>query len=423
MKKIIAIAAFLVGLYTACFAQEASSNIKSLLSSNGKVFYGNEPNAIVVIDYPENIERVSEYLNIIDVPPEQVMIEARFVEVKLQKEHSLGVNWKLFADKGYWPLGPFKVGTGSLGAVPGPLLQNIEYKPTFVTPLQSTSGVQDPFTLAIFNDNINVVLQALSNTLDTNILSAPKVTTINNRQAEIKMIQSQPWAEPSATTSDSGAVTVTWTIHFEEVGITLKVTPTINEDGRIALDLAPEVSEKVNDFELELQVESKNITYKVPIIDKRTASTKVIVGNGQTLIIGGLMKDKSTKEETKVPLLGDIPGIGYLFKSKKETTDKTELLIFVSPTLITSNEFARVRVEEKYGLSKGYTKEREDSEQLILERQAEAKVQEENAHMKLDSLTQKHSSLVEQRKKLEVDIRKEEADLKVMEETQKTSGK
>ena len=80
-------------------AQEQNSNIKSLLSASGKVLYGNEPNSVVVIDYPDNLERVREYLSMIDVPPQQVMIEARVVEVKLQKEHALGVNWQLFADR------------------------------------------------------------------------------------------------------------------------------------------------------------------------------------------------------------------------------------------------------------------------------------------------------------------------------------
>ena len=111
-----------------CYAQEVSNDIRILLSSEGKVLYGDEPNSIVVIDYPENIQRIADYLDVIDVPPQQVLIEARLVEVKLQKEHALGVNWKAFADKGYMTLGRFKLGSSALGQQPGLLEQTIPYK-------------------------------------------------------------------------------------------------------------------------------------------------------------------------------------------------------------------------------------------------------------------------------------------------------
>lgn len=341
------------------YAQEISNNSKILLSSQGKVLYGDETNSIVVIDYPKNIERVAEYLDVLDVAPRQVLIEARVVEVKLQKEHALGINWKAMADKGYLPLGRFNAGSSALGTQPGLLQQVIPYKSTFFPPGQSTTGQESPFTFAIFDDNINIVLQALANALDTNLLFAPKVTTVNNREAEIKVTQKLPWAEPTLTVEGtSGTVSVTWKVNFEEVGIILKATPTINEDGNITLVLFPEVSEKTSDFNLTVTQGTTSVPYTVPVIDKRTASTKVVVKDGQTLIIGGLIKDKTTKGVSKVPLLGDIPYLGYLFKSKKDTQDKTELLIFVSPKIITSAETVRMNREERYQ-QRDYAKERQ----------------------------------------------------------------
>jgi type II secretory pathway component GspD/PulD (secretin) len=166
---------------------------------------------------------------------------------------------------------------------------------------------------------------------------------VNNRVAEIKVIQKLPWAEPSVAVSEYGAVTVTWTIHFEQVGIVLNVTPTITDDGRIAMDIKPDVSEKTADFTLTVtDPNGKAIPYTVPIIDSRTANTKVIVGNGQTFIIGGLMKETTTDGSTKVPVLGDIPGLGWMFKNNKKTKEKTELLIFVSPTIITPSVMQRM---------------------------------------------------------------------------------
>ena len=414
MKKIILL---FLSSFLACslaFAQQISSNIKTLLSSEGKVLYGNEPNSIVVIDYPENIQRVSEYLDVIDVPPQQVLIEARVVEVKLQKEHALGVNWRAFADKGYMPMGQFKGGTSALGQQPGPLEQTIPYKSTYYPPAGST-GAETPFTFAIFDDNINIVLKTLANSLDTNILSAPRVTTVNNREAEIKIIQSYPWAEPSSTTSDSGSTTISWTIHFEEIGIVLKATPTINEDGRISMELNPEVSEKTGDF----PVEASNITYNVPIIDKRSANTKVIIGNGQTLIIGGLIKDKTIKGETKIPLLGDIPGLGYLFKSKRDVKEKTELLIFVSPTIITPEEYVHMAKQERYGIGRGYLEDRERQVQMQTALEYREKARKDKLAAKLDLLIAKQKALVEQREHVETKVTEEEAGLKQLEDTKK----
>lgn len=340
-----------------------ANTIYDLLSNKGKLLFNNEANSIIVIDYPDNVERISEFLQKVDIMPRQVLIEARLVEVKLQKEHSLGVNWQLFAEKGGLPLGQFKLYSAS--AAEG-LRQAISYKNTYYPPAQTTTGSESPFTITIFDENINVVLQTLSNSLKTDILSAPRVATVNNREAEIKIIQNLPWAEPEVTVEgDSGSVTVTWTVNFEEVGIILKVTPIINEDGKITMVLNPEVSEKTSDYTLTVTQGSTSVPYTVPIIDKRIASTKVVVGNGQTLIIGGLIKDKVKHGETKVPLLGDIPFLGYLFKSKSEITDKTELLIFVSPIIITEDEFKRMERKEKYDIGKGYMEEREREEQIL----------------------------------------------------------
>ncbi len=413
--KIILILLF-IAASSQCMAQEVSNNIRTLLSSQGRVLYGDEPNSVVVIDYPENIQRVADYLKVLDIPPQQVLIEAKVVEVRLQKEHALGVNWKIFADRGHVPIGRFKAGTAALGTVPGLLEQNLTYKNTYYPPGQTTTGSESPFTFTIFDDNINVILQTLSNCLKTDILSAPRVATVNNRQAEIKIIQNLPWAEPSVNIQgESGSVSITWDINFEEVGITLKVTPTINEDGKITMLLNPEISEKTGDYNLTVTQGSTSVPYTVPIIDKRIASTKVVVGNGQTLIIGGLIKRKDTRGETKVPLFGDIPFLGYMFKSKKDTGDKTELLIFVSPTIITSDTFTRMARDEKYGIGNIYEEVKEERERSILPKEARGKAKEDKLSAQLDILTKKQELLVSQRKELENLIINEEKKLKALE--------
>lgn len=420
------VTAFLAGNITpSVYAQEVSNNIRILLSSQGKVLYGDEPNSIVVIDYPENIKRVAEYLDVLDVAPRQVLIEARVVEVKLQKEHALGINWKAMADKGYLPVGRFKTGAlTTLSLPPSPPQQNISFKPTFYPPAQTSAGQESPFSFAIFDDNISIVLQTLASALDTNLLSAPKVTTVNNREAEIKLIQKLPWAEPVVSVEGtSGSVTVTWTINFEEVGISLKVTPTITEDRNIMMTLSPEVSEKTSDYSLTVTQGTTSVPYTVPIIDKRSASTKVVVGDGQTLIIGGMIKDKVTKGESKVPLLGDIPYLGYLFKSKKDIYDKTELLIFVSPKVITPDEYVYMARQEKYLTEKGYQKERQRKKEETIKTQEARKEKNDILEHRLDLLAEKQKALVEERIKLEAEVTKEEENLKALEEINKQTAR
>lgn len=401
---------FFAGLmvfYVFARAQEASNNIKTLLSTDGKVMYGNEPNSVVVIDYPENIQRVADYLAVMDVSPQQVIIEARVVEVKLQKEHSLGINWSAFASG--------KDGAGldlhrALGitrlklfgsTANSALSQSIDYKNTYYPPGQTVIGSETPFTLTIFDDNINVVLKALANSLKTDILSAPSVTTVNNREAEIKVIQNLPWAEPSVQVSDSGTVTVTWEVNFEEVGISLKATPTINDDGRISMTLAPEISEKVADYNLNVTQGTTSVPYTVPIIDRRSASTKVVIGNGQTLIIGGLIKDKVIEGETKVPILGNIPLLGYFFKSVKRSKDKTELLIFVSPTIVTPEEFVKMKREERYGLGKTFAEDKDRQNKMALEIESQSKAKSNKVSLDLSLFEAEQNLLLKKRRKVD----------------------
>ncbi len=418
MKKIISVFIFLSFLALNSYAQQVSSDMRTLLSSEGKVLYGEEPNSLVVMDYPENLERVSEYLNVMDVVPQQVLIEARVVEVKLQKESALGVNWQLFAAKNGMKMGQFRVQsvtTDPITNMPttigkGVLDQIIPYKKTSYPP--GGTATENPFTVSIFDENINVVLNTLASDYNTDILSAPRVTTVNNRSAEMKIIQNYPWAEPQASTDANGNVVVTWTVNFEEIGIILKVAPTINNDGMISMILEPEVSEKTGDLELT----TSGVTYKVPIIDKRNASTKVVIGDGQTLIIGGLIKNKTIKGSTKIPFLGDIPGLGYFFKSKNDTTDKTELIIFVSPTVINSQELVHMARQERFGPGRSFAQDRDRQEKMMIVLENKENQNKIKLSAEWDALVKQQRELTESTKWLEQAVFSEENNLKNLEQ-------
>lgn len=331
---------------TPAWGQQAASDLSELLSSEGTVYFGSSPNSIMVIDYPENIKNVESYLRMVDVSPRQVLIEARVVEVKLQGQHALGINWSLFAEKGGADLGYVNLG-GSSGT--SPIEQDIPYKNTSYPPGSTSATSEDPFSITIFDENINVILQTLANSFDTNILSAPRVTAVNNQEAEIRVVEELRWVVPQIQV-DEGTVSLSWEEPEDsprDVGISLSATPMITEDGDIFMELRPEISEHVRDIDLTAVAGNTTVDYSIPIVDTRNAHTKVVIGNGQTLIIGGLIKEKMTKGESKIPLLGDIPYLGYLFKSTLDTKEKSELLIFVSPTVISADVKDRMRRKDE----------------------------------------------------------------------------
>ena len=412
MKKIISVFIFLLFLSFNSYAQQVSSDISSLLSSEGKVLYGEEPNSIVVMDYPENLQRISEYLDILDVPPQQVLIEARVIEVRLKDEHALGINWNLLASQAGLKLGGYRLTSQSSSS----LDQNLPFISIFPKPGDKTLTPLDPFTLAVSSNDINAVLKAMASSLDTDVLSAPRIVTVNNRPADISIIQKYPWSEPQLTTSDSGSTTVTWTVHWEDIGIILKVTPVINPDGNISMVLNPDISELVDSKTLKVQNGGTTLEYDIPIIDKRTASTKVIVGSGQTLIFGGLIKDRTEKNNYKVPFMGDLPVLGHLFKSEHTYKEKNELLILVSPTIINASEMTRMAKDTRYGVDYKYIldRERQDKMKLVLEDK------ETHNRIKLssewDSLIKKQQELSESAKRLEDAVSSEENNLKNLEQ-------
>jgi type II secretory pathway component GspD/PulD (secretin) len=413
MKRIISV--FVLLLFPALNAcgQQVSSDMRTLLSSEGKVLYGDEPNSIVVRDYPDNLDQIGQYLEILDVSPKQVLVEARVVEVVLKNEHSLGVNWSLLAAQGGLKIGGYKLTSDGSST----LDQKIPFIPVYPKPGDSTSGAAiDPFTLAVSTNNIDAVLSAMAIALDTDVLSAPRVATVNNRPADISIIQRYPWAEPQLTTSDSGATTVTWTVNWEDIGIILHVTPVINADGDISLTLHPDISELVDHKTLEVQNGGTTLAYEIPVIDKRTATTKVIVGNGQTLIFGGLIKDRLLKHDYKVPFMGDLPVFGNLFKSSNTYKEKTELLILVSPTIINSEEMTHMAKQLRYGAGGKYVLDKERQEKMLLTMENREIQRKIDLNSKWDALTKKQQELIGQTKELEKTVLSEENNLKKLEE-------
>ena len=175
---------------------------------------------------------------------------------------------------------------------------------------------------------MSATLRFLNEDHDAEFLANPRVVTSNNQKAEIKITRAQP--VPQLNFNEQTAQAVFSGFQDKEFGNTLVVTPVINKDNFISMNVKPEISNKVGDASFTFG----GATVVSPIIDKRTLESNVVIKSGDTLAIGGLLQDESTKGRTKVPVLGDIPGIGYLFQEHLNSRTKRNLLVFVTPTII-----------------------------------------------------------------------------------------
>ncbi|MEW5755806.1 MAG: type II secretion system secretin GspD [Pseudomonadota bacterium] len=278
-------------------------------------------NTLVLTAPPDVFKALSSVVRQLDVRRAQVLVEAIIAEVSSDRAADLGVQW-LFdgSPKGSGPVGSIAFGKGSGGnilEVGGAALAG--QVPVLDGMLVGAGKFNDP------DLNFAVLLRALEGDGATNVLSTPSVVTLDNQAAEIVVGQQVPFVTGSFSqaTGTGGAVNPFQTIKRENVGITLKVVPQINEGSSIKLDI-------------EQSVDSINTTAKAAdiVTNTRSIKTSVLVDDGKMIVLGGLIKDDLLESESKVPLLGDIPLLGMLFRSKTAQKIKTNLMIFLKPTIL-----------------------------------------------------------------------------------------
>jgi general secretion pathway protein D len=188
------------------------------------------------------------------------------------------------------------------------------------------SGITEGGSIGLVKGDLEMTLKALSTKTKMEVLSRPSVMARTNEESTITIGSEVPFIKNSVTNDNGG---VTNTVEYEDIGIILTVTPHISADGMVELEVAPEIS-TISEETVQI---SDSVT--APTFAKRSAETRIVVPDGRTVVIGGLMDDESTETLKKVPLLGDIPGLGKLFQRKTVTTSKTELLIFLTPHVVT----------------------------------------------------------------------------------------
>jgi type II secretory pathway component GspD/PulD (secretin) len=292
--------------------------IQVLLSDEGSLVFDPASSNLMVIDRPRHVEMVESFLGMARPERRQVMIEARIVEVTLDQDDELGINWD-WSDLSF------------LGA------NDISAEAIQTLAPEAAGGGEETgwqgFQFALSHQKASFLLQAIAKHTNVDLLSAPKIATLNNRKAVIQVTEKIPYVKTSTDIAEAGFISTKEEVEFEEVGITLEATPQIAPDGGVFLTIRPEVSEVTQWFNGQ------------PVVDRRSVETSIRIGDGETIIIGGLLRDATTQTIRKVPILGDIPGLGLLLRHKSEVQKKSELMILISPHIATS-EVAASEIEE-----------------------------------------------------------------------------
>ncbi len=327
-------------------AKETAPLLAAQLSSKDAPQVDERTNTIFYRETGSNIDNIRKLLVQLDKPTKQVMIEARLVEVTANPKQSYGINWsgvvggatnpQTIKFAGSQPAGPATTTInpdGTVTTIPGTPPQAV---------IDPTSGKLTGSDF-IFNNSLtrlagqfailsapqmSVTLSALNEDSDAEFLANPRVVTADNMQAKIEIIRNQP--VPQLNFNEQTATAVFGGFQDKKFGNTLIVKPSINKDSFITLAVKPEISNKVGDAQFVFA----GATVASPIIDTRSLESNVLIKSGDTLAIGGLLQDEVTKSRTKVPVVGDVPVLGYLFQSRTNIRTKRNLLVFVTPTII-----------------------------------------------------------------------------------------
>jgi MSHA biogenesis protein MshL len=287
------------------FWEELEAQVKALLSQDGRVVVNRLSGTIQVTDLHKRVEEVSQFLvNVRQSLYRQVEIEARIYEVTLSDDYSLGINWNRI---------DFETKSGSIG------LTNIITAAAggFTIPAATAA-------ISFVDGSFDVVLEALHQQGQVKIVSQPRILTLNNQPALIKVGTDQSFFSSTTTQGVGGSGNIiTEQVRTVTSGLVLSVTPQISQDGWIMMDVSPIITT------LGTPVESPNGS-TAPTIDVKQSGGLVRVKDGEMVIIGGLIQDQLADTERKVPVLGDIPGLGRLFKGTFQAKRKTELVIFLT---------------------------------------------------------------------------------------------
>jgi type IV pilus assembly protein PilQ len=315
---------------------------------------------LVITDTAASLDRIRNViLPMIDKKPKQVLIETRLMEVNRDKLRDLGVEFGTgstgaSSDSIEFTPGGSRVGARSVSS---------KFRPSAFGAKEgvTTAPGTEPYNLGaefifrrLTGTDYEVILHALEEDVHTNTLSAPRILTLDNQEASILVgfhtpILASTVTAGSATTGEGATVTQTLD-YYQEIGIRLNVVPQISEEGYINMIIHPSITSTTSDVTATSTASGETTETSYPVIDVREAQTQVLIKDGETIVIGGLLKDVKSKQTIGIPFLSAIPLIGGLFKRDTYDTEKVDLLIFITARIIKEGEFS---TEEITKLEKG----------------------------------------------------------------------
>ena len=300
-------------------AEELKVSVEPLVdpAAGGNIQVDVRSNALVIKERPSRMGKIESIIKVLDQPTEQVMIESKFVEVSNTEAQNIGINWSTLSDLSL-ALSDTAVTAPELGLGGA----------TAVFNRNDNTGETRSEGALLSAEQFEVIISALDTNNDVELVSNPTVVALNNTSAKIAIGERYPLPQYSFN-AQTGERQLTG-FEYIDIGINLDVTPSVNDAGFINLNIIPEVSaigELVNVEDTE-----------IPRINSRRTEANVTLKDGHTLAIGGLSSEDTNNNSSKVPLLGDIPGIGRLFRSKADTTTTRNLIIFITAKTLNPDE-------------------------------------------------------------------------------------
>jgi len=297
-------------------AKDVQSVLASRLDAKktGSISADERNNQVIVTAFPERMKEAEELIKGMDKKTKQVLLEAKIIKVILSDDFDMGIDW----DK-VW-------------------MNAKDYGLNFVGNFAFPSSTSNFFKIGIGNDqttghNYSAIVKMLQEYGETRNLSSPSIAVINGEEAKIHVGRTEAYVTTTISTGSTTSSTAAQ-VTFLDVGVQLIVTPIINDDGYVTMNIKPEVSNV--DSSLTYQI-APDVTNTVPLVARTIAETTIMVKDGMTIIIGGLRKDEKIKVVSKMPGLGDIPILGAFFRKTSEGVEKTEIVVFITPHIITGD--------------------------------------------------------------------------------------
>jgi len=296
-------------------AKEVSA---AAFSERFKVVANTETNSLIIISAPDDYGKIRGIIQELDLKREQVLVEALIIEISLDDDESLGFDWNAIIDTGYGVGGVVSTNTGLMkesvqtGGLAG-----------------LTVGLLDGTVPSVW-----AILNANKETTNFKVLSTPEIVTIDNQEATITISEQIPFLTSSRVDENNNVIA---TYDYKDIGIVLKITPHINKNGYITMEINQQVKKIVEGTAL----------LENPSVYNREITSKITVKNERTIVIGGLIRDDTVDIEQKVPLLGDIPLLGLLFRKTIKQRVRTNLMVFITPHIITQDEAVKAITQKK----------------------------------------------------------------------------